>query len=110
MPILERRGSVLVLSPQGPLSTEVVGDLDEQVQSSLSGGVPLVVIDLSETPLIDGAGLEWLLSLDERCCRFGGCVRLCGVCELCRDLLRITGVGDGIQQFDDLTGALGSFA
>ena len=107
---LERRGSVLVLSPQGPLRTEFVADLDGQVQSSLSGGVPLVVIDLSETPLIDGAGLEWILSLDETCCRLGGCVRLCGVCELCRDLLRITGVGDGMKQYDDLTTAMGSFA
>ena len=110
MPVLERHGSVLVLSLKGPLRSDVVGDLNEQVQSSLGGGLPLVVIDLSDTPLIDGDGLEWILSLDESCCRLGGCVRLCGVCELCRDLLRITGVGETMKQFDDLTSALGSFA
>jgi anti-anti-sigma regulatory factor len=76
----------------------------------LSGGVPYIVIDLSETPLIDSAGLEWVLALDETCCRRGGCVRICNAGELCRDILRITAVGSTVQQFDDLTVALGSFA
>ena len=110
MQVLQRHGSVLVLSPQGPLRSDTILPLDEKVQMNLGGGIPLVVIDLSDTPLIDGDGLEWILSLDESCCRLGGCVRLCGVCELCCDLLRITGVGEGIKTFDDLTTAMGSFA
>ena len=110
MAVLERHGSVLVLTPQGPLRSDTVGPLGEQVQAKIGSGIPLVVMDMSDTPLIDGDGLEWIMTLDESCCRLGGCVRLCGVCELCRDLLRITGVGDGIKQFEDLTSALGSFA
>ena len=110
MTVLERHGSVAVLHPEGALRHDVVEDLDGKLRQSISVGVPLVVIDLSSTALIDGAGLEWILSLDEECCRRGGCVRLCGVGELCGDLLRITSVGSTVQQFQTLEAALGSFA
>ena len=107
---LVRHGAVTVLRPSGPLRAEAIESLDKEIQPMLSGGVPYIVVDLTETPLIDGAGLEWILTLDETCCRRGGCVRICGAGELCRDILRITSVGLSVQQFDDLTVALGSFA
>ena len=110
MTVLERHGSVFVLHPNGPLRHDCIEDLDERIRQSISLGVPLVVLDLCETALIDGAGLEWILALDEECCRRGGCVRLCGVGELCADLLRITAVGSTVQQFENLESALGSFA
>jgi len=107
---LDRHGAVTVLRPTGPLRTEAIESLDDELQPMLRGGVPYLVIDLSETPLIDSAGLEWILGLDETCCRRGGCVRICSAGELCRDILRITAVGSSVQQFDDLTVTLGSFA
>ncbi|MGB7345693.1 MAG: STAS domain-containing protein [Pirellulaceae bacterium] len=110
MSIIKRHGSVTVLRPDGPLREENVAAIHDEVSHYLSGGVPYVIVDLADAPLIDGAGLEWILDLDEVCCRRGGCVRLCNVGELCQDLLRITAVGDSVQQFSDLTTALGSFA
>lgn len=107
---LDRHGAVTVIRPDGPLRAEAVEQLDQETKPMLSGGVPYFVVDLSETPLIDGAGLEWILSLDETCCRRGGCVRICSAGELCRDILRVTAVGSSLQQFEDLTTALGSFA
>lgn len=107
---LDRHGAVVVLRPTGPVRSEAIRALDDQIHPTLLGGVPYIVLDLSESPLIDGAGLEWILDLDEHCCRRGGCVRICGACELCRDILRITTVGSTVQQFEDLTAALGSFA
>ena len=110
MTTIQRHGSITVLRPQGPLREENLEILDEDFRPQLTGGVPRVVVDLTETPLIDGAGLEWILDLDEECCRRGGSVRLCSVGELCRDLLRITCVGSRVQQFKHLTAALGSYA
>jgi anti-anti-sigma factor len=107
---LDRHGAVTVVRPTGPLRAEAIESLDEEVRPMLRGGVPYIVIDLSETPLIDSAGLEWIFALDETCCRRGGCVRICSAGELCRDILRITAVGSAVQQFDDLTVTLGSFA
>ena len=110
MSFVERHGSVTVFRPEGPLREEDLERADEEVRPHLRSGIPFLIIDLTETPLIDGAGLEWILSLDEECCRRGGCVRLCSVGELCQDLFRITCVGKSVQQFPDLTLALGSFA
>ena len=110
MPLMERKGAITVLHPSGPLRAENVASYDEQLRPMLSGGLPYVVIDLSDTPLIDGDGLEWILALDEACCQRGGCVKICSACELCRDVLRITSVGASVQQFEELTLALGSFA
>ncbi len=106
----KRHGSVTVIRPDGPVRAENIEELNDDVNQHLNGGIPYVVIDFTDAPLIDGAGLEWILDLDETCCRRGGCVRLCNVGELCQDLLRITAVGARVQQFPDLTLALGSFA
>ena len=107
---ISQHGAITTVQPTLPLQADTIEQLNNQLQAQLRGGVPQVVIDLSETPLIDGAGLEWILDLDETCCRLGGCVRLCAASELCRDILRITSVGAQVQQFDNLTEALGSFA
>ena len=110
MPNVERHGSITVLRPSGPLREETLQHVEDNVRPHLTSGTPNVIIDLADTPLIDGAGLEWILDLDEQCCRRGGRICLCGVGELCADLLRITGVGSSVQQFPDLSLALGSFA
>ncbi len=110
MALINQHGAVSVLRPEGPLRSEAIASIDKQLGPLLSGGVPYIIIDMSDTPLIDSAGLEWILSLDDICCRRGGCLRLCSLGELCQDILRITAVGASVQQFDDLTVALGSFA
>ena len=110
MSTINHHGAVTVLRPDCPLRSEAIDAIDQLLQPVISGGVPYLVIDMSDTPLIDGAGLEWILTVDDVCCRRGGCLRLCNVGELCQDILRITAVGASVQQFDDLTIALGSFA
>ncbi|MCG8650015.1 MAG: STAS domain-containing protein [Pirellulales bacterium] len=110
MSTIERHGAVTVLRIEGPLRADTIESVDQQLRPQLSGGVPYVLLDLSATPLIDGAGLEWMLMMDDTCCRRGGCLRICNAGELCQDILRITAVGELVQQFDDLTIALGSFA
>jgi anti-anti-sigma factor len=110
MATINHHGAVSVLRPEGPLRADAIEAIDKQLGPVISTGVPYLVIDMSDTPLIDGAGLEWMLTLDELCCRRGGCLRLCNVGELCQDILRITAVGAAVQQFEDLTIALGSFA
>lgn len=110
MPTIERHGCVTVLRPEGPIRHDSIEFYSETIQGQLSGGVPMFVLDLSSAPLIDGAGLEWMLDLSDQCSQRGGCLRLCSVGELCHDLLRITGVHESIEEFADLTEALASFA
>ena len=95
---LNRHGAVTVLRPSGPLRAEAIESLDEQLRPMLSGGVPYIVIDLSETPLIDGAGLEWVLDLDETVV-VAAVACVCAARRNCaRDILRITAVGATVQQ------------
>ena len=110
MPTIQRHGCITVLRPEGPLRHDTIDALIETVGGQLSGGVPMMVLDLSTAPLIDGAGLEWMLDLSDQCSERGGSLRLCSVGELCHDLLRITGIHESIEEFADLTEALGSFA
>ncbi|MCD0461783.1 STAS domain-containing protein [Roseiconus lacunae] len=107
---IEKHGTVHVIVNDGPIRMETSVSIEELFERSMIGHTPAVVVDLSGVPLIDGSGLEWLVELSERSCRRGGCVRLCGVSELCADVLRVTGVGSKIESFPDLTSALGSFA
>ncbi|MCA9139593.1 MAG: STAS domain-containing protein [Planctomycetales bacterium] len=107
---VDKHGSIYVVRPEGPLRADTIESIHTLVSTKLTGGVPAIVVDFSDTPLLDSLGLEWLLDLVGECCRRGGCVRLCNVGELCDDLLRITGVGSSIESFPDLTSALGSFA
>lgn len=107
---IEKHGSVYVVRCDGPLRADTITPLEEMITGKLTGSVPAIIVDFSDTPLMDGSGLEWLLDLNDECCRRGGCLRLCRVGELCEDLLRITGVGSSIESFPDLTTALGSFA
>ncbi|MEM9586421.1 MAG: STAS domain-containing protein [Planctomycetota bacterium] len=108
--VVERHGSVTVVRPKVPLRSETIESIKGLVDGQLRAGMPLVVVDLSESPLIDGEGLEWLLKMDESCVNEGGVMRLCSAGELCRDILRITGVGRRLELFDDVTQALASFA
>ena len=107
---ISRHGGVLVIKPKGAFRSDTIEGLRSEVASETRGGVPLVAIDLAETQLIDGAGLEWLLELDQQCGERGGSVRLCNACDLCQDLLRITVAGDKLEHFDSLADALRSFS
>jgi anti-anti-sigma factor len=107
---IDQHGAVLSLCPNASIGADTIDELDDALRQNQGIGIPQLVIDLSETPLVDSAGLEWILSLDEAYGKRGGCVRLCGATELCRDILRITDVGSRIQHFGNLAEALGSFA
>jgi anti-anti-sigma factor len=105
-----RQGAVLVICPSRSLVRETLDVIREQVAQELRGGIPLVVLDLCDTQFIDGAGLEWVLDLDESCGQRGGAVRLCNAGEVCQDILRITRAGERLDQFDSLIESLRSFS
>lgn len=107
---IERHGAVTVIRPTMTLTCDYVGMLDGRISEGMTGGIPMVVVDMTASTLIDGAGLEWLLSLDEECSLRGGSVRVTGVSELCNDILRVTGVGESVAQYETLTEALASFS
>lgn len=106
---VNRQGVVTVVEVDQPLRQDEADLISLQLDELESSGVPRIVVDLSQTPLIDGAGLQWLEDLDWRASDLGGSVRLCGANELCGDILWMTGLNDRLERFETLSDAMASF-
>ncbi|TWT98700.1 STAS domain-containing protein [Neorhodopirellula pilleata] len=109
MSLITRQGHVTVVTLNQPLRQEAVDEISSRIDDAMRDGIPNLVMDLSQTPLIDGAGLQWLDDLDMEAADRGGCVRLCNANELCIDILRMTGVGDRLDHYPSLPAAMASF-
>src|SRR5262245_11909647 len=105
-----RQGAIHILTGDEPISGATIGQLDSQLLACFSQGQPKVVVDLERVALIDSAGLEWLVDAAEKCFQRGGQVQIAAPSALCNDILRITGVSEQIEVFDDVTSAVRSFA
>ena len=105
-----QQGSVHVLASELPLNHEHVAAAMEEISPYVQCGQPRVVLNLEHVPLIDSAGLEWLLTTQMACTRRGGTLRIATPSPLCQQILDVTGVSQRIEVFPDLTTAIGSFA
>jgi anti-anti-sigma factor len=103
------QGAVDVISCGERLSGEHVLELAKILEARLERGQPLVVLDFQGVVLIDSAGLELLLDVQEKCQRMGGALKLAGLSALCREVLKTTGVGARFEIFRDSRGAVRSF-
>lgn len=103
------QGAVDVVRPSGALNHENAGKLVEAVESGLTEGQPMIVLDMADVPLVDSAALEALLDLHDWAALRGGIVKLAALTPLCADVLRVTGVGSQFQVYKDVKLAVGSF-
>lgn len=106
----QRQSAVQVIAGDLPLTAEHVPQAREVCEQVVGKGQPHVVFDLSEVALLDGAGLELLLDLRDRCLQSGGTVHLAGLNPLCRDILQATDLASEFTIFNNVTAAVGSFA
>jgi anti-anti-sigma regulatory factor len=107
---IERQGSVDVIRPRGPLRGELLDDVREAAKRLIRRGCPAVVLDLGQTLLLSSLALEWIQEFDRECAERGGAFSLAAGSDLCKETLRVTGVGQRVQQFDDCVEAIGRFA
>ena len=107
---LSKHGTVDVIAGEGPLCSDTLDELNDLVETLLSLGPPRIVFNLTDVPFIDGAGLEWLLDVRDRCTESGGIIHLASPNPLCHEILYITGVGAQLESFDEVLLAIGSFA
>lgn len=105
-----KHGAVDLIHGNEPLNGERVDDARSVMMECVASGQPKVVLDLSGVPLIDGAGLELLLEMQECCLERGGLLKLAGPSPLCRDILRATGVDRRFEIFENALAAAGSYA
>jgi anti-anti-sigma factor len=103
------QGAVDVISGGDRISGEHVAELARLLEARLERGQPLIVLDLQGVALVDSAGLELLLDVQEKCRRMGGALKLANPGGLCREVLKATGVGARFEIFRDSRGAVRSF-
>jgi anti-anti-sigma factor len=103
------QGAVDVVRLNGSLTHENADKLVETVEPGLTEGQPMIVLDMSDVPLLDSAGLEALMDLHDWAQVRGGVVKLASLSPLCADVLRVTGVGSHFPIYKDVKVAVGSF-
>lgn len=105
-----RQGAVDVVGGNDPLSSDYIDDVRCVVEECLSAGQPRIVLEMREIPLVDSAGLEFLLEYRDHCIKRGGLLQLASVNPLCREALEVTGLVKEFDLFSDAVAAAGSFA
>lgn len=85
-----RSGAAHVIRPGEAIVKEDVDELRFAFAETDTDGGSQIVLDLSEVPFIDSAGLELLLELHEACRDSGGNLKLGSPTEICREIFRLT--------------------
>jgi anti-anti-sigma factor len=103
------QGAVDVITGGDRISGEHVGELASMLEARLERGQPQVVLDLQAVAVIDSAGLELLLDVQEKYQRMGGALKLASPGAICREVLKCTGVGARFEIYPDTRKAVRSF-
>jgi anti-sigma B factor antagonist len=107
--LVETQGAVDVVKPGCPLNDDAVSRLQETLAGLAFAGQPMVVLDMSQVPLVDSAGLEALLDARDLLRESGGTLKLAAVSPLCADVLRIAGISQLFETYHDAKAAVRSF-
>lgn len=103
------QGAIDVITGRDRIAGEHVEELAALLEARLDRGQQQMVLDMQGIALIDSAGLQLLLDIQEKCQRMGGALKLAGLGALCREVLKATGVGARFEMFRDVGAAVRSF-
>ncbi len=106
---IESQGAVDVIAPQVALNHENAVHLLNAITEKSFVGQPMVVIDMTNVPLIDSAGLECLLDVQTHLRQSSGSLKFASLSQLCEDVFRVTGLADRFETYADTKTAAGSF-
>ncbi|MBN1852754.1 MAG: STAS domain-containing protein [Pirellulales bacterium] len=104
-----KQGAIDVVQASDPINIDYAEMFRNVFSIYAEAGQPHVVLDLQAIPLIDSAGLELLLDIQEKYRHRGGTLKLAAANPLCRDILHVTGMDKLFEIYDDSVTAVGSF-
>ncbi len=104
------QGSVTIFTLDMPLDTDIAETLVDRVTELPRGGRPQIVFDMAGAPLMDSAGCEALLDIQDHVSGVGGVAHLASLGPLCKDILTATRVSESFRLFDGVNQAIASFA
>lgn len=103
-----RHGTSTIILIHGSLVNEELVKLNVAIDEILSSGVSNIVLELSDVPFIDSAGLELLLELVSRFGKLGGEIRLAALNDVCMEIFSATRMDNFYNPFTDVDSALRS--
>lgn len=105
----QRQGAVTVLRPHGPVSQAEAPALKNAAMDVLGRTLGRFVIDASEIPYVDSAGLECFADITEELGASGQMLKLCAAGETLREILDLTELTGMFEHYEDVGTAVRSF-
>lgn len=96
-------GGMTVFSPREAIVHTECAELRGFVaEKAISVGSSQVILDLSEVPFIDSAGLELLCDLKTACAETGGHLIFACLTDVCHEIFRLTDLAGQFEIFDSV--------
>lgn len=105
----EEANDVLIVDVTGDLDARSAGDLKLTLNEKIEGGKVWILVNLSEVPYMDSAGLGVLVSGLKNTNRQSGDLRIYGLQPDVRNIFELTRLNKVFQIFEDEASALESF-
>lgn len=105
----ETKGAVTVLRPEGPLTQADAEAFKQRLLQVRKASLGRLVVDVSEVPYVDSAGLEALAEANQELVRSGQSLKLCGINETLREVLDLTELMGLFEPYEDAGSAVRSF-
>lgn len=92
-------GRATVVVPREAIVQAEVDDLRRALEQAVTPGWGWVVLDLSEVPFIDSAGLELLCEAQQLCIDKRGRLKLAVASDICSEILRLTDLAGRFEAY-----------
>lgn len=102
-------GAATVVRPEGPLIEAELHELERQLRRLRDSWAKRIVVNMSDVPLIDSAGLELLCAYQQELQEHGLRMKLCGLNDLVQKIFELTRLARQFEVFADSSSAIRSF-
>ena len=106
---LSQEGAVTVLRPVGPIVGGELDELDQQMLKLFNNWTKRLVINMTDVPFMDSAGLELLARNHRQYDSHGLIMKLCSLTETTQKILSLTRLLHRFDTYPDASTAIRSF-
>ena len=102
-------GKVLIFDIRGDLDAKSATVLKDKISEKITDGKAMILINLTDVPYMDSAGLGVLVSGLKNANRLSGDLRIWGLQDEVKSIFELTRLNKVFQIFEDESAAMASF-